>query len=118
MTTLKILSTRAVQGALPGLSAAFARAAGTEVALEFGPTNALLARIKGGETADVAILTRAGVDELGELGIVDGASTVDLVRSVVGLAVKMGAQRPDIGTPAALKATLLAARSLAYSRLG
>ena len=76
----------------------------------FGPTTALTARIKAGETADVAILTREGADELAGLGILDGGSIVDLVRSTIGLAVKAGAPRPDIGTAEAFQATLLAAR--------
>jgi molybdate transport system substrate-binding protein len=43
---------------------------------------------------------------------------VDLARSYVGIAVKAGAPHPDISTPDALRATLLGARSVAYSRLG
>ena len=46
------------------------------------------------------------------------ASCVDLARSYVGIAVKAGAAHPDIATEAALRAALLAARSVAYSRLG
>ncbi|HEY7552671.1 MAG TPA: substrate-binding domain-containing protein [Hyphomicrobiaceae bacterium] len=117
-SSIRILSTRAIQGALPDLIARFERATGTGVATDLGPTNALVALVKGGERADAAILTREGVDELAKLGILDGPSAVDLVRSVVGLAVKAGAHRPDIGTAEALKATLLAARSICYSRLG
>ena len=116
--SIRILSTRAVQGALPALIGEFERATGATVATDLGPTNALIARIKAGETADVAILTREGADELAGLGILDGGSIVDLVRSMVGLAVKAGAARPDIGTADAFKATLLAARSICYSRLG
>jgi molybdate transport system substrate-binding protein len=115
---IHVLSTRAVQGALPGVIADFESSTGAKVTTDLGPTNALLARIKAGETGDVAILTRAGVDELAAAGILDGSSAVDLGRSVVGLAVKAGAPKPDIGTAEALKATLLAARSVAYSRLG
>ena len=115
---LRLLSTRAVQGALPALIPGFEQAAGTQVAIDFSPTNALLARIRDGDRADVAILTREGVDELAGLGILDGATAVDLVRSTVGLAVRAGAPKPDIGTAEALKAALLAARSIVYSRLG
>jgi molybdate transport system substrate-binding protein len=116
--SIRVLSTRAVQGALPDLIARFERTTGARVTTDLGPTNALIARIKAGERADAAILTREGVDELAGLGILDRGSGVDLVRSMVGLAVKAGAPRPDIGTAEALKATLLAARSICYSRLG
>jgi molybdate transport system substrate-binding protein len=115
---LRLLSTRAVQGALPALLPGFEQATGAQVAIDFAPTNALLARIKGGDRADVAILTREGVDELAGLGILDGTGAVDLGRSTVGLAVRAGAPKPDIGTAEALTATLLAARSIVYSRLG
>ena len=46
------------------------------------------------------------------------ASCVDLARSYVGIAVKAGAAHPDIATEPALRATLLGARSIAYSRIG
>ena len=45
-------------------------------------------------------------------------SRVDLARSFVGIAVKAGAAHPDIATEAGLRATLLGARSVAYSRIG
>jgi molybdate transport system substrate-binding protein len=115
---LRLLSTRAVQGALPDLLPGFERTAGTTVAVEFSPTNALLAGIRNGNRADIAILTREGVDELAVHGILDRTSTVDLVRSLVGLAVRTGAHRPDIGTAEAAKAALLATPSIVYSRLG
>ena len=89
--TIHILSTRAVQGALPGLIAAFEGATGATVTTSLGPTTALLKRIKDGARADAAILTREGVAELAAAGILDAASAVDLVHSVVGLAVKAGA---------------------------
>jgi molybdate transport system substrate-binding protein len=41
-----------------------------------------------------------------------------VARSYVGLAARAGARRPDIGSPQALKAALLGARSIAYSRIG
>jgi molybdate transport system substrate-binding protein len=115
---IHVLSTLAVQGALPRLAADFERTAGAQVAAEFAPTNGLVARIKAGEAADMAILTREAIDELVGLGLLDEATVVDLVRSLVGLAVKAGAAKPDIGTPDGLRRTLLEARSVAYSRIG
>ena len=46
------------------------------------------------------------------------ASCVDLARSFVGIAVRQGFPHPNIASEAALRAALLGARSVAYSRLG
>jgi molybdate transport system substrate-binding protein len=79
---------------------------------------ALLERLRAGEAADVVILTREGLDEVVREGRVAAESCVDLARSWVGIAVEAGAVHPDISNEAALRAALLSARSVAYSRLG
>ena len=116
--TLRVLSTLAVQGALPALIADYERAASAAVACDFAPTNGLLARIHAGEAADVALLTRNALDDLATAGVIAEGSIVDIALSEVGIAVKAGAPKPDISSVAALKATLLSARSIAYSRIG
>lgn len=115
---LRVLSTLAVQGALPVLTTGFQRSAGAGVVVDFAPTIGLLARIRSGEAADVAILTREAVDELTGLAFLDATTVVDLVQSLVGLAVKSGAAKPDIATPESLTRALLEAKSVAYSRIG
>jgi molybdate transport system substrate-binding protein len=45
-------------------------------------------------------------------------SRVDLVRSAIGIAVRQGAPKPDIGSAAALKQALLSARTISYSKTG
>ena len=72
----------------------------------------------GGENADVLILTREGLGALAGEGLVVTASCVDLARSFVGIAVRQGFPHPNIASEAALRAALLGARSVAYSRLG
>jgi molybdate transport system substrate-binding protein len=86
--------------------------------VEYAPTNGLMARIDAGERADVAILTREGADQLAVRGVLRPDSVVDVARSYVGIAVRAGAARPDIGSPEALKAALLTAKWIAYSRIG
>ena len=117
-TGLKVFSTLAVMGAMPKLAAMFAATGSPAPQAEFAPTNALLARILKGELADVAILTQEAVHQMMADGLLLAGSHVDIAVSRVGLAVKAGAPRPDIATVDALKATLLGAQSIAYSRIG
>jgi molybdate transport system substrate-binding protein len=115
---VRVLSTLALKGAVGRLAARFEAAGGTRIDADFAPTLALLDRLRGGEGADVVILTKEALDDLAAKGTVVADSRADLARSFVGIAVKAGAAHPDIATAAALRATLLGARSVAYSRLG
>jgi molybdate transport system substrate-binding protein len=72
-------------------------------------------RIERREAVDVVILSREGLDDLLERGLVVPGSRVDLARSAIGMAVRAGAPKPDIGTVEAFTRTLLSATSLAYS---
>src|SRR3978361_1218897 len=115
---VRVLSTLALQGAVRSLAARYQAQTGTLIDAGFAPTLALLKRIRGGEGADVVILTRAGLDDLAAEAAVLRDSCVDLARSFVGVAVQTGAAHPRIATEAELRATLLAARAVAYSRIG
>ena len=57
----------------------------------------MLQRLRGGEAADVAILTAQGIDDLIAEGVVRAGTRIDVARSFVGIAVKAGAPKPDIG---------------------
>jgi molybdate transport system substrate-binding protein len=115
---VRLLSTLALMGAVQNLAGRYQAQGGARIDADFAPTLGLLDRLRSGESADVVILTREGLDGLVGLGTVAAESCVDLARSFVGIAVKAGAGHPDIATAAALRATLLAARSVAYSRIG
>jgi molybdate transport system substrate-binding protein len=115
---LRVLSTLALKGAVERLAGPYQTTTGVRLDADFAPTVGLMKRLREGETADVLILTREGLDELVTGGSVVAASKVDLARSYVGLAVKAGHARPDISTEAALRTALLAARSVAYSKIG
>jgi molybdate transport system substrate-binding protein len=118
MPELELLSTLATKGALTSLLASFAEATGVQVTADYGPTNVLVPRLRAGDAADVAILTRAALDELVDEGLILPESRTDIALSRVGIAVRAGAPRPDIRTVEALKTTLLAAKSIAYSKVG
>lgn len=115
---IRMLSTLALMGAMRGLAERFERERGMRIDADFAPTLGLLERLRNGEPADVLILTKEALDDLATKGTVAPESAVDLARSFVGIAVKAGAAHPDIASEASLRATLLGARCVAYSRLG
>jgi molybdate transport system substrate-binding protein len=115
---VRVLSTLALKGAVSSLAGQYVVAGGARIDADFAPTLALLDRLRAGEAADVVILTREGLEEVVREGRVTAASCVDLARSYVGLAVRAGESHPDISTEPALRAALLGARAVAYSRLG
>ena len=115
---IRLRSTLALKGAMQRLAGQYQAMAATRIDADFAPTLGLLERLRQGETADVVILTKEGLNELVAEGAVAAESKVDLARSYVGLAVKAGDRHPEIATEPALRQALLAARSVAYSKIG
>jgi len=115
MTELTVYSSIGVRSAAEQLFRKFEKENSCPLAVTWGTAPMLVARIEAGETADVLILSRAGIDTLHKQGKIAAGSGVTLAGSGVAIAVKAGAPKPDISTPQALKATLLKARSIAYS---
>jgi molybdate transport system substrate-binding protein len=115
---VRVFSTLALMGAVRSLAGQYEARGGARIDADFAPTVGLLKRLQAGESADVLILTQEALRDLAAKGTVVPESCVDLARSFVGIAVKAGAPRPDISTQGALRATLLGARAVAYSRIG
>jgi molybdate transport system substrate-binding protein len=115
---LAVLSTLALRGVLVEIGEEFRARTGLEVAAMYRSTNALMDLIAQGSVADMTFLTREGIARLVREGLIAADSTADLAQSGVGLAVAAGAAQPDIGTVAALRRTLLEAKSVAFSRQG
>jgi molybdate transport system substrate-binding protein len=114
MAELVVFSTIGVRSAAEPLFAQFDKAS-HKLAVTWGTAPMLVKRIEDGDTADVVVLSRAGIEALQKLGKLAAGSDVTLASSGVGIAVKAGAPKPDISTAEALKRTLLAAKSIAYS---
>ena len=115
MRTLKVISSLAIKAAYVELVPQFEKASGCEVATEWAGMVDILKRMKAGETVDLVIGSAAVVDELMQLGRIVPGSRVDLAKSGVGVAVRSGARKPDIGSVEALKRALRAAKSIGYS---
>ncbi len=115
-----VMISAAFYGAYAELLPEFERSSGHHLVTTRGPSigdspEAIPARLARGEAADVVIMDASSAEELGKRGLVRADTKVDLARSLIGVAVRAGAPKPDISTVAAFRGTLLAARSIAYS---
>ena len=77
--------------------------------------NSIPNRLKRGEVVDIVIVSDAVLDQFVKDGYVLPDGIRILARSVIAMAVRAGAPKPDIGTPEALKKTMLDAKSIGYS---
>jgi molybdate transport system substrate-binding protein len=108
-----------------GLSAAFKilapqfeKQTGHHIVMQWGPSmcltqNAVPQRLARGEQIDMVIMAGYALGDMVAKG--QALDRTEIATSYIGAVVKKGAKVPDISTVAALKATLLAAKSIAYS---
>lgn len=115
---LLLFSSNSTRAVLAELLPQFERATGTRVATSFDPALVMLKRIDAGETADLAVLGQAAVDALAASRKIIPESRRTLARCGVGVGVRAGAPKPDVSSTAALKAALLAAKSIAHTTSG
>ena len=115
-TPLAVISSMATKALLTELLAEFQRLhPGRAVALESVGGVDAARRVTAGEALDAVVLGSDAIDQLIASGHVRAGSRVGIVRSGVAIAVRAGAPRPDTGSEAAVKAAVLAARSVGYS---
>src|ERR1700731_145483 len=120
---VRVMISAGFYGVYSELGPAFERASGHHLVTTRGPSmgdspEAIPTRLARGEAADVVILDGGAADELGKRGLVRAGSKTELARSLIGMVVRAGAEKPDIGSVEALRNTLLAAKSIAYSDSG
>ena len=105
----------ATRQVLAELVAAYgARAAGPITIEAVGGVDAAR-RVQAGEAFDLVVLASDAIDKLTAAGHLRAGSRVDLVRSGVAVAVHAGAALPDLSTEEAVRAAVLAARSVSCS---
>lgn len=117
---LKVLTTGILKGSFGEIAARFERETGHTLTMSWGPSSgnspeASQVRIRNGERVDVLIMVDNGMDELIKGGYFKPLERKDIAVSKIGVAVKKGQPRPEIGTVPALRKALLDARSIGYS---
>ena len=115
--TLVVLSSTGMQAALTEIQPLYEKHSGDKLAVTYLTTNMLKDKIDQGAAFDVAILLPPVIDPLIQQGKLE-PGMVPLAKSGLGIAVKVGAPEPDLSTPEAFKAALLAAKAVAYTTTG
>jgi molybdate transport system substrate-binding protein len=114
---IKLLASNALRTVLQEVAPQFEQASGHRLAITFGSTGNLTASIDKGTPFDATIMSADALDNLIKRGAVAGPR-LDIARSGIGVAYRKGAPKPDISTAAALKSTLLAAKSVSFNPQG
>jgi len=112
---VKVFSTIGVQAALEELAPKFEQSTGHKLNITWATAAILVKRVQAGETADLMILTKQGLDALTKDGKASEGPDANFASSGMAVVVKKGAPRPDISTAEAFKQTLLNAKTIAYS---
>jgi molybdate transport system substrate-binding protein len=108
---LKVLTAGAFKQVLLAVIPQF-EASGRKVKWETATVGNIINRIEAGESFDLVIASPAALTALGKSGKLEGG--IDLAKVGVGMAIREGAAKPDIGSVDAFKQALLAAKSVAY----
>jgi molybdate transport system substrate-binding protein len=117
---VKVLMSGGFSGAYEQLLPEFERTSGIKVTTGSGASQGsgpqtIGAQLASGVAADVVILSREGLEELVAAKHIAAGSDVDLARVGLGVAVRMGAPKPEVGTVEAFKQAVLAARTVSAS---
>jgi len=92
----------------------FTKESGIAIRLTVLNAAGVVKRLEAKETVDVVLTSAAGIDHLVAGGLADRASSVEIGRMRLGVAVGPGLPMPDLSTADLVRAVLLAAPHVAY----
>jgi molybdate transport system substrate-binding protein len=117
-TPMRLLVSNGVKAALTAVAPSCESITRTTVRAEFNTSSALLKEATSGALFDLAVMTAEAVDALVGTGAVIAASRRPVAKTVIGVGVRAGTAKPDLGTAAAVRASLLESRSITYASDG
>jgi molybdate transport system substrate-binding protein len=110
---LKLLAGGAMSVVWADLKPQFEQDSGHKLEIFFGTTPNLIKEATSGKPFDVGVVPVEVMQDASARAKFVAGPTSDIAHVGLGIAVRSGAQRPDISTADALKATLLGAQSIA-----
>jgi molybdate transport system substrate-binding protein len=112
---ITVLSSNGVREAVTELVPQFEKATGHRVQVVWDGSLNIRKRIGSGEVADLVLMPAEDVEALIASGGLTAGSRVDLARSIIGVAVRLGLAKPDVSTSEKFKSVMLAAKSIVIS---
>jgi len=110
---LQVIAGGGIAVPLNEIAAQFERASGHKVVIRYGTAPELVTMATTGGPFDIGVAPHEVFKDAATLARFAPGPLRDVARVGIGVAVRVGAPRPDIGTPEALRQTLLKARSVA-----
>jgi molybdate transport system substrate-binding protein len=111
---LRILAGGSMTGPLNELGPLFERATGHKLVIHFDSTPNLIKQATSDAPFDLGVVPVDVFKDSAAKARFAAGPAIEIARVGYGVAVRAGAPRPDVSTPAALKKTLLNAQSIAY----
>ena len=115
---IKVLCSNGLRAVMQELAPEFERASGHKVLVRYGLAAAFKQQIDAGEAFDVVVLTPPLIDDAIKRGLVVADTRSTIGRAGIGVAIRAGAPRPDIGSAEAFKSAPLAAKSVGFAKEG
>jgi molybdate transport system substrate-binding protein len=115
---VRVWTTRAIATVLAEVGPEFERTSGSHLRVISDLPTGFARRVAAGEPFDLLISGSTAVDEWVRDGRVAAEGRTDLARSGIGVCVRAGVPRPDIGTVDAFRNAVVNAKSIAYLRGG
>lgn len=112
---IKLMSSMATREVLAELATRYQQLSGHEIVLESAGGVDVAKRVQAAEPVDVVVLAAKSIDDLIRAGRLAADSRVDILKSGIAMAVRAGADQPDISSPEAVRKAVLEAPSLSYS---
>jgi molybdate transport system substrate-binding protein len=112
---IRMISAMALHATWLELMPRYEKASGDKVTIIWSPGLEVVRHVESGEKADVVVLAAAGVDDLIRKGFLVEGSRVPLVNSLIGIAIRPGAPKPDLSSVASFRKSLLDAKAIAMS---
>jgi molybdate transport system substrate-binding protein len=113
---ITVVSSTAMTEFLEAAIPLFEQKTGNKVKANFLSSAILPGKVKDGVQADLVVTTPPIYDDLVKASKLVPGSRADFIKSSAGVAVRAGAPKPDVSTPEAFKAALLAAKSVGISK--